>query len=137
MSKRFNIVALVVGLALTGTSCNPKTQTSVPASPTSIKTSTPSESQSSQSVNSEAAITIQNFAFSPNTVTVKPGEKITVTNKDTVGHTVTSDDGTSFDTGILGQGQSATITAPTKPGTYGFNCTPHQTSMTGTLTVEE
>ena len=81
----------------------------------------------------ELAFTIENFAFTPNIMTVSPGQVITVTNKDSVAHTLTSNDG-SFSTGLLAQDQTETFTAPTIPGTYAFHCTPHP-SMTGNLIV--
>src|SRR5262245_53985999 len=63
-------------------------------------------------------ITIQNFQFGE-PLQVKPGATITVVNKDSQQHNVVSDDGgKSFKTELLSQNQSATITAPTKPGTY-------------------
>jgi plastocyanin len=83
-----------------------------------------------------ATVEIKNFAFSPATMTVKPGAKITITNQDIPGHSFTSDDGKSFDTKVIAQGKSATITAPTTPGSYPFHCTPHP-NMKGTLSVEE
>lgn len=82
-----------------------------------------------------ASIEIKDFKFSPSTLTVKAGEKITFTNRDLPGHSITSDEQGLFDSGVLGKDQSGTITAPTKPGTYAFHCTPHP-SITGTLVVE-
>ena len=79
------------------------------------------------------AITINNFAFSPSGITVAPGATVTVTNRDSVAHTVTSTSG-GFDTGDIQAGQSKTFTAPNKAGTYPYICTIHQ-YMTGTLTV--
>ena len=49
-------------------------------------------------------------------------------------HTVTWDDGTSFDVSVDG-GKTATITAPSKAGTYKFHCTIHS-NMHATLTVQ-
>lgn len=83
-----------------------------------------------------ASIEIANFAFSPKTLTVKPGTVIKVTNRDVAGHTMTSDDGTSFNTPLIGKDQTVEVTAPTALGTYGFHCTPHP-NMKGTLVVEE
>lgn len=94
--------------------------------------STPTTASQTQS----QSIEIKNFAFSPATLTVKPGVKITITNQDKVGHTLTADDGKSFDTGILSQDKSATITAPAQTGSYSFHCTPHP-YMKGTLVVKE
>lgn len=82
-----------------------------------------------------AGIEISGFKFSPDSLTVKPGQVISVTNRDSVGHTVTADDGTSFESGLLGKDQSGTITAPSKPGSYSFHCSPHP-NMKGTILVE-
>jgi plastocyanin len=78
-------------------------------------------------------VTIQNFAFSPMRLKVAPGATVTVTNKDSVAHTLTGSSG-GFNTGDIPAGQSTTFTAPTKPGTYSYLCNIHQ-YMTGTLTV--
>lgn len=81
---------------------------------------------------STAGITIDNFSFS--TTPVKAGSTVTIVNKDSTEHTVTSDDGTSFNVDMP-SGQTKTFTAPTKPGTYKFHCNIHS-FMTGTLTVQ-
>ena len=78
-------------------------------------------------------ITIKNFAFSPQTITVAAGTAVTVTNDDQVAHTVTAMSG-GFSTGDIGPGQSKTITAPNTPGTYSYFCSIHQ-YMSGHLTV--
>lgn len=80
------------------------------------------------------AITIKNFAFSPNPIKVKAGATITVMNSDGTAHTVTADDKTSFDTSPIPGGTSKTITAPSKPGTYPYHCNIHD-YMKGTLVV--
>ncbi|MGH3765742.1 MAG: cupredoxin domain-containing protein [Pseudonocardiaceae bacterium] len=80
------------------------------------------------------SIVISNFAFGPTSLTVAPGAKITVMNKDQAPHTVTAND-KSFDTGTIAGGQQGEITAPTKPGSYPYVCTIHQ-YMTGTLIVQ-
>ncbi len=81
------------------------------------------------------AISIKNFAFAPPTLTAAPGAKIVVKNGDQTAHTVTASD-KSFDTGDVGGGAKATITAPTKPGRYSYICDIHQ-YMQGTLKVQE
>jgi plastocyanin len=69
-------------------------------------------------------------------MTVKPGEKVTVTNKDSVAHTLTDKKTHKFDTGnIDGNGGTATFTSPTTPGSYPFGCTYHP-NMHGTLIVQ-
>jgi plastocyanin len=79
-------------------------------------------------------VVISNFRFSPATDTVKPGAPVTVTNQDSVTHTVTADDGHSFDTGNLAHGGSQKISV-SKPGTYSYHCTIHP-YMHGTLVVK-
>lgn len=78
-------------------------------------------------------ITIENFAYSKPSITIKAGESVTWTNKDSVGHTATADDG-SFDTPLIEQGQSETVMFD-KPGTYAYHCTPHP-NMKATVVVK-
>ena len=80
--------------------------------------------------------------YKPDVLIVKKGEKITVTNKDNVPHTVTSGTGPqdansamSFDTSIIETGASADIaTANLVPATYPYYCSVHP-YMTNTLIV--
>jgi len=78
------------------------------------------------------SVSIQNFAFSPATITVPVGTTVTWTNKDSVAHTVTSRNGT-FDSGTLHQGDTFQFTF-NSPGTYDYYCTIHP-SMTGRVIV--
>jgi plastocyanin len=89
-----------------------------------------SSSKSSSSSSGSAQITINGFSFSP--TPVKAGSTVTVKNDSTTKHTVTADGG-QFNVSIDG-GQTATFTAPNKPGTYAFHCTIHP-FMKATLTV--
>ena len=81
--------------------------------------------------------------FDPDTITVKKGDKITVTNKDTLPHTVTSGTGPTdpnnakqFDTSIIEAAATADIdTTKLNPGQYPFFCTVHP-YMTGKLVVQ-
>ncbi|MER7204684.1 cupredoxin family copper-binding protein [Streptomyces sp. CB01635] len=106
---------------------------SAPSASASVSAPAPASPSSSESGKGEVKVTIKNFAFHPATFEVSPGTKITVTNEDSATHTLTADD-KSFDTGDLAQGKSATITAPSKPGSYSYVCTIHP-NMKGTLTV--
>jgi plastocyanin len=78
------------------------------------------------------AVAISGFAFSPPSLTINVGDRVTWTNSDAVAHTATATGG-AFDTGDIGQGQSASVRF-TKAGTYAYVCTPHP-SMTGTIRV--
>ena len=84
-----------------------------------------------------------NPSYDPATLTVKKGDKITVTNKDTLPHTVTSGTGPTdpnsakqFDTSILEAGATADIeTTNINPGEYPFYCAVHP-YMLGKLVVQ-
>jgi plastocyanin len=90
---------------------------------------------SASSATPASGIVISGFAFS-GTMTVKPGQKVTVTNNDSVAHTLTDKKTHLFDTGnIDGNGGTGTFTAPSKPGSYPFGCTYHP-QMQGTLVVQ-
>ena len=80
-----------------------------------------------------AEVNIDNFSFSPATITVKAGTAITWTNRDDIPHTVVADD-KSFKSKALDTGDKFTFTA-TKPGTYSYFCSVHP-KMTGKLIVE-
>jgi plastocyanin len=125
--SRYRSVALIaiVGVALSVAACS------------SGGSSTPSTAASTGSSSGATArhdsITIHNFAFAPNTMTVRPGATVTVTNTDQVTHTLTASKN-EFTTGDIGPGQSKTFTAPKSPGTYSYFCMIHQ-YMTGSLVV--
>ncbi|QIQ01310.1 cupredoxin domain-containing protein [Streptomyces liangshanensis] len=106
--------------------------TSAPASTAPASSSPPASA--SPSGNAKTKITINNFKFMPDTITVAPGTKITVTNNDTTTHTLTAITDKAWNTGDIAPGKSATFTAPTKPGAYKYMCTIHP-FMKGTLTV--
>jgi plastocyanin len=90
-------------------------------------------SSSASAATSTKAITISNFMFSPMHAAVAPGSTVSVTNKDSVTHTLTATGG-QFDTGDIGAGQTKTFTAPMKAGTYTYICNIHQYMM-GTVVV--
>ncbi len=79
-------------------------------------------------------VTIDDFEFIPPAATVQAGTEIAVKNVDTVGHTLSSEDGSPFDTGAIAAGDSGTFTVD-EPGEYAYICEFHPT-MHGTLTVE-
>jgi plastocyanin len=97
------------------------------------QTQTQTNTSSGSTVAAKNEITIQNMAFSPASLTIKVGDKVTWTNQDSVGHSATADDN-SFDTGVIAQGQSGSNTF-TKAGTYTYHCSVHP-SMTATIIVQ-
>lgn len=150
MSEGMNRYALAVttaALMLMLTACSSSSTSSkstTPATgataPSNAATTAPSATTTASSAGSTPAaaaggIVISGFAYT-GTLTVKPGEKVTVTNKDSVAHTLTDKKNHKFDTGsIAGDGGTATFIAPTTPGTYQFGCTFHP-NMQGTLIVQ-
>ncbi len=91
-------------------------------------------SEARAETSSTTGITISGFAFS-GTLTVKPGQKVTVTNKDSVAHTLTDLTTHKFDTGNIAPGGTGSFTAPGQAGSYPFGCRYHS-NMKGTLTVQ-
>ena len=80
-------------------------------------------------------IEIKDFAFSPPTLTVKAGEKITWINRDDEPHTVVSVGKKFPKSSALDTDQEFSITA-SAPGTYEYFCSVHP-KMTGTVVVEK
>jgi len=78
-------------------------------------------------------VKIDNFSFTPATLTVKAGTQIVWTNGDDIPHTVVSDD-QSFKSKVLDTDEKFTFTA-SKPGTYSYFCSIHP-KMTGKVVVE-
>jgi plastocyanin len=79
-------------------------------------------------------VKIQNFAFSPSTITVHKGDIIIWTNMDSTTHTVTSDSGSELASGNIPSGQSFSHTFNTA-GTFNYHCAIH-TGMKGTVVVQ-
>ena len=70
-----------------------------------------------------ASVTITDYKFTPDTVTVNEGDTVTWTNEGPTVHTATAEDG-SFDTGTLNKGESGSATF-TSAGTINYICSPH------------
>ena len=81
------------------------------------------------------AVTIDNYSFSPGSLTVPAGTTVTWTNRDGEVHTVVADDSApSFKSAGLDTDDSFSFTF-NKPGTYAYHCSLHP-HMTGTITVQ-
>ena len=78
-------------------------------------------------------VAIQNFAFSPQTLTVALGTTVVWTQKDSAPHTVTSDTGAWTASAMLSPGQTFSHTFTTA-GTYAYHCAVHP-HMTATIVV--
>ncbi len=77
------------------------------------------------------SVTISGFAFSPASLSVTKGTKVTWTNNDAASHTVTGSTGPS--SGTLSAGSTYSYTFDTA-GTFSYHCAFHS-GMTGTVTV--
>jgi plastocyanin len=76
------------------------------------------------------SVNIQGFSFSPASITVQVGGRVTWTNQDSAPHTAT---GQAFNTGNLSRGQTGSATF-SSPGTFPYQCSIHP-NMTGTVSV--
>jgi plastocyanin len=96
---------------------------------TGIATSSPGVPAAGES----HVVVVENVQFSPPSLTVKSGERITWVNKDLFPHTVTAD-AKAFDSKAIAPNAAWTWVAG-KPGTYTYVCTFHPT-MKATITVQ-
>ncbi len=109
--------------------------------PTTDTTTTPAATVT-QAGNARTVMIITNssgtFAFSPASLTIKAGTTVTWKNTTAVPHTVTSDDGKSFDSGtanpIAAQSGTFSFTFST-PGTFAYHCAIHP-FMKATIIVQ-
>jgi len=101
-----------------------------PAPATTSAQTTPTSQTTPVETAQSSAISIRNFAFNPDTITVKKGATVTWTNNDSAPHQIKSD---TFNSGALGNGQSFSY-AFENAGTFDYSCAIHP-SMTGTITV--
>lgn len=78
-------------------------------------------------------VPIVDYAFTPETITVKVGDTVTWTNRDEFDHWVLSDDKTTLDSQALATGQQYRKTFTT-PGTVTYYCNIHN-GMKGSVVV--
>ena len=105
-----------------------------PAEPASVNL-TAAAAQDKENAKAAASLTVSigdNF-YSPRSVSIDVGDKITWNNNGAVQHSATADDG-SFDTGVFGPGSSRSNTFNTA-GTFSYFCTIHGQAQSGTVTV--
>ena len=103
-----------------------------PSPAASAEASQAASAAASQAAATGSAVTIQDFAFAPASLTVKAGTTVTWTNQDSAGHSVKWADGTAT-SATLGTGASYTRTFTTA-GTFTYICGIHA-SMHGTIVV--
>lgn len=94
----------------------------------------PETRASASSRNAKTEVVIDDFNFSPQTMTVPVGATVTWTNHDNVAHTVTSDDNQFKKSPVLTTGERFSTTFATA-GTYSYFCSIHR-RMTGKIIVK-
>ena len=115
------VVLAACGGSSTGTGTTPTTGTaSTPAA-----TATQAGNAQTVMITTDSS---GSFAFSPATLTIKAGTTVTWKNTTVASHTVTSDDGKTFDSGtsnpIAAQTGTFSFTF-TKAGTFAYHCAIH------------
>jgi plastocyanin len=111
---------------------SPAASVAAPSAAASVAASMAASPAASQAPAASDAITIQNFAFAPASLTVKSGATVTWTNMDSPKHSVKWDDGTTG-SDPLSTGATYTRTFATA-GTFTYVCGIHA-SMKGTIVV--
>jgi len=97
-------------------------------------TVSPVSNETIQNLTEQNIILIQNFQYTPQDLTIKVGETVTWTNKDSMKHTVTSDDGSELNSTYIDTDTSYVHTF-NQVGEYPYHCIPHP-FMTGKIIVE-
>jgi plastocyanin len=120
------VVVAVLALAIMAAACG---------SSSSASTTTPTTPASATAGSAAAAssVSIQNFAFTPKTLTVSPGTTVTWTNNDPTVHNIVSTASLSlnsattskFASSTLSQGQTFSFTFA-KKGAYFYECSIHK-----------
>ena len=147
----FCLLTLGVMLVLAACGSNTSTAPTVTTNTTATTTSVPtypkgygydgSTTATSAPASTDPTITTNSsgsFAFSPATLIIPVGTTVTWTNMTAAPHTVTSDDGKTFDSGAANpiRAQGGTFSFKfTKAGTFAYHCQFH-TYMTGTIIVK-
>ncbi|MDD5050490.1 MAG: cupredoxin family copper-binding protein [Candidatus Pacebacteria bacterium] len=138
--KTFIIVIIVLAVIAIGAyylvfnNQNTGTNTYAPT-PTESMVSEATPTMSEIPAPSSVSVNIANFAYSPATITVKAGTKVTWTNSDSAPHTITSDSGSVLNSPRLAQGDLWSFTFTT-PGTYAYHCAVHP-MMKATVVVTQ
>jgi plastocyanin len=85
--------------------------------------------------NKSHLVLIQNMRFTPATIEVRVGDRVTFKNEDLVPHTATSTQGRPFDSGLIEAGASWSVAWKGEANSQ-YRCTFHPT-MTGSIVVTD
>jgi plastocyanin len=127
-SLRF-LAAATLAAAPLAAACS--SQAASPTAPgSSLAPGTTAAGGSAATGTADATVTIKDFAFGPNPITVKAGQKITFTNTDDSPHEPTSGTPTAKTSAFLvdtaANGSATTGPIQLAPGTYDYFCGLHE-----------
>ncbi|HET8813535.1 MAG TPA: cupredoxin family copper-binding protein [Solirubrobacterales bacterium] len=138
MTPKALVLPVLVSLALALAACGgdgdtteTETNTTTESEPGTEPSGGSAPAPSGDAVRS-AKVEIEDFAYTPDPVTIEEGGKVTWINRDSAPHTATAEDG-SFDTGTLDEGKLNSESFK-KAGTYAYICSIHP-QMQGTVEV--
>ena len=140
MKKSLLLLVLLITLSLTVAGCGPSPAVNQNQANTITNQINNTNQPEAQNNGQTVAVSIENFAFNPPTITIKSGTTITWTNNDAAPHLVASNphpthtDLPGLQSESLSTGQSYSFTF-TQKGTWGYHCHLHP-SMKGTIIVE-
>lgn len=104
------------------------------ASAGSAAATAPATTPSDAPAGGEVEVKMEGIAYNPQTITVRPGTRITWVNEDDVLHDVVSTDGERIESELFPKGETFSFT-PTRTGSIHYVCTIHP-GMEGSITVE-
>jgi plastocyanin len=131
---RYLALAAVFAGVLPTTACATAAAPVAPGPTTSAMSMSAAPATASEQPVAANAVTIRNFAFTPQVITIRAGTTVTWTNVDQDAHTVTSQGGTGplrSSALVTGDGYRYTFRSP---GRYEYLCTIHP-FMTATVVV--
>ncbi len=130
----FSPLLLVLGagaLALAG--CGDSDSDTTSSASTAAATA-PATTSADAAAGGDVEVKMEAIAYNPQTITVRPGTRITWVNEDDVMHDVVSTDGERIESELFPKGDSFSFT-PTRAGSIHYVCTIHP-GMEGSITVE-
>jgi len=140
MKKSLLLLVLLITLSLTVAGCGPSPAVNQNQANTITNQINNTNQPEAQNNGQTVAVSIENFAFNPQTITIKAGTTVVWTNNDAALHLVASNphpthtDLPGLQSESLSTGQSYSFTF-TQKGTWGYHCHLHP-SMKGTIIVE-
>jgi plastocyanin len=138
MTKLFALILACLALGLVATGCGGDDNTSSSSSDSGGAST--SDQPSGGGGGGGTQVSMENVQFSPRDLTVKAGQTVTFTNKESIPHDVhkTSGPGKDFASGPTGgmqDGDTFKLTLD-KPGKYEYVCNVHAPGMAGSITVK-